>query len=187
MHSKSHVAAWEIYFQTSLLSQTRFKQILSSGIFEFYDHPEIGSIEDYKPIVIFNQNEVLLGYFSSQVKTGKSLGINRRKIVILSRKKIEQIKNGREDNFIVPIKSEEIEEFEKETLHKIFNKSYVRVLVKIKESFDDFNRRNKKKVYNWDSKSNNDKALRASRSYLRRNNDALASWRRMPGAGFSKS
>lgn len=187
MHDKSQIAAWKIHFQHSPLSETRFKQILSSGIFEFYDCPEIGSIVDYKPIVIFNQEEALLGYFSSQVKTGKSLGVNRRKVVILSRKKVNQFKNDRKANFLEPIKSEEIEEFENETLRKFFNKSYIRVLVKIKESFDNFNRRNKKKVYNWDSKNNNDKTLGQSRSDQRRNNDALASWRRMPGAGFSKS
>ena len=95
MHDKSQIVAWEIHFQNSPLSETRFKQILSSGIFEFYDCPEIGSIVDYKPIVIFNQEEALLGYFSSQVKTGKSLGVNRRKVVILSRKKVNQFKNDR--------------------------------------------------------------------------------------------
>ena len=68
MHDKSQIVAWKIHFQHSPLSETRFKQILSSGIFEFYDCPEIGSIVDYKPIVIFNQEEALLGYFSSQVK-----------------------------------------------------------------------------------------------------------------------
>lgn len=120
------------------------------------------------------------------MKTGKSLGVNRRKVVILSRKKVNQFENNRKANFLEPIKSEEIEKFENETLRKFFNKSYVRVLVKIKEYFDDFNRRNKKKAYNWDSK-NNDKTLGPSLSDLRRNNDALVSWRRMPGAGFSKS
>lgn len=186
MHDKSQIVAWKIHFQHSPLSETRFKQILSSGIFEFYDCPEIGSIVDYKPIVIFNQEEALLGYFSSQVKTGKSLGVNRRKVVILSRKKVNQFENNRKADFLEPIKSEEIEKFENETMRKFFNKSYVRVLVKIKEHFDDFNRRNKKKAYNWDSK-NNDKTLGPSLSDLRRNNDALVSWRRMPGAGFSKS
>ena len=118
MNNNFQIAAWEIHFQSSPLSETRFKQILSSGIFELYDHPEIGSIEDYKPIVIFNQDEALLGYFSSQVKTGKSLGVNRRKAVILSRKRVNQFENNRKVNFLELIKSEEIEEFENETLRK---------------------------------------------------------------------
>ncbi len=48
MHDKSQIVAWKIHFQHSPLSETRFKQILSSGIFEFYDCPEIGSRKLFK-------------------------------------------------------------------------------------------------------------------------------------------
>ena len=87
---------------------------------------------------------------------------------------------------LFPVQVHQIDRFEEEILIPYFHCCWGEMINLVMEDFRQSTAK-KKVVFNWDQRCEQDSHIERSRDDIRRGQDALASWRRIPGAGFSNS